>query len=88
MTEKELIQNLKSLRKIKPRQEWVVLTKSQIFAEPSEKKIENWGIGKFIVPQTGSRFGGGNWKFYPAHWKWAVVEIGNYATPVALWFLL
>ena len=62
MTEKELIQNLKSLRKIKPRQEWVVLTKSQIFAEPSEKKIENWGIGKFIVPQAGSRFGGKNWK--------------------------
>ncbi|MCX6719958.1 MAG: hypothetical protein NTV36_02515 [Candidatus Staskawiczbacteria bacterium] len=37
VTEKQLIDSLKSLKNIKPRQEWAVLLKSQIMAE---KKIE------------------------------------------------
>lgn len=34
MTEKDLIKQLKELRRIKPRNDWVLLTKRQILAEP------------------------------------------------------
>ena len=36
MTEKELIQQLKELREIKPRKDWVVLTKSQILGDEKQ----------------------------------------------------
>ena len=57
MTEKELINQLKGLKEIKPRKEWALLLKSQIFegAQPASaeslsmaRKLENWKIGKLI----------------------------------------
>ena len=53
MTEKELINQLKGLKEIKPRKEWALLLKSQIFegAQPASaeslsmaRKLENWKI--------------------------------------------
>ena len=37
MTEKELIHNLKELKEIKPRKDWVVLTRSRILAQAEEE---------------------------------------------------
>ena len=34
MTEKDLIRQIKELREIKPRKDWVLLTKRQILSEP------------------------------------------------------
>jgi len=53
ITEKQLIDQLRTLKDIKPRQEWAVLLKSQILSEskPEEvfvQKVGNWEIGKFI----------------------------------------
>ncbi len=54
MTEKQLIQQIKGLKEIKPRQEWAVLLKSEIFAEKQEavkipaQKAANWKIEEFI----------------------------------------
>lgn len=45
LTEKQLIESLKSLKGIKPRQEWAVLLKSQILAEKQE-----------IIAKTPARF--------------------------------
>lgn len=47
MTDKQLIEKLNKLSEIKPRQDWVVLTKNQILSNGSIAK-ENYGIfGKF-----------------------------------------
>lgn len=40
MTQKELINQLKLLKEIKPRKEWAVLLKSQIFTEAQERVVE------------------------------------------------
>jgi hypothetical protein len=39
MNQKELIKSLKQLKEIKPRQEWVILAKSEIFAQKQAEKI-------------------------------------------------
>ena len=48
MTEKELITKLKELRQIKPRQDWVVFTKSQIFSEEPQKRQEKVSLLQII----------------------------------------
>ena len=40
MTEKELIHNLKCLKEIKPKNDWVVLTKSIILAQEQVREAE------------------------------------------------
>ncbi len=40
MTDRELIHNLKELRKIKPRKDWVVLTKSRILTQEQQSQEE------------------------------------------------
>ena len=52
MTDKNLIKQLKSLKEIKPRQEWVLLTKENLFKE--EPKITLIGLIKEL--QKGERF--------------------------------
>lgn len=48
ITEKNLIGQIKMLKSIEPRKEWVSLLKSQIITEKTENRTENWKIGKFI----------------------------------------
>lgn len=47
MTEKDLILKIKQLKEIKPRQEWVVLTKQRIMAERQEVVMPNTGKSFF-----------------------------------------
>jgi hypothetical protein len=48
MTEKELIGELRKLRQIKPNQDWVVLTKSQILGEDYQHRVlVNWNFLTF-----------------------------------------
>ena len=48
MTEKELITKLKELRQIKPRKDWVVFTKSQIFSEELQERQEKVSLLQII----------------------------------------
>jgi len=47
MEEKDLIRQLKAMREIKPRKDWVVLAKSQIIGEESYEKRVSFGLPAF-----------------------------------------
>lgn len=56
MTDRDLIKSLKTLKEIKPRREWVFLTKENLFKEESNKSIVSVMLNTLKELQRGERF--------------------------------